>query len=175
MNLRLATLNDVPQLQSLMEQSARALAHRDYTEVQIETALKGVWGVDTQLIRDETYFVVENDVKSVACGGWSPRKTLFGSDAHEGREPELLDPKKDAARIRAFFVHPDFARKGIGRILLERCEGKAQKEGFRAAELVATLPGVRLYAACGYEEFERKEYEIGAGVTIEFVKMRKVF
>jgi GNAT superfamily N-acetyltransferase len=175
MKIRLATLDDVPQLQSVIEQSARALAHRDYTQAQIEAALKGAWGVDTQLIRDETYFVVENSGKFIACGGWSKRKTLFGSDANKGREPELLDPKKDAARIRAFFVHPDFARKGIGRMILERCETEAQKEGFRAAELVATLPGVRLYAACGYEEIERKDYELGGGVMIEFVKMRKVF
>jgi GNAT superfamily N-acetyltransferase len=172
-NLRLATLDDVPQLQLLIEQSARILARDDYTEAQIEAALKGAWGVDTQLIRDGTYFVVENEGALVACGGWSRRKTLFGGDAHESREPELLNPTTDPARIRAFFVHPDFARKGIGRLLLDRCETAARAEGFSAAELVATLPGVRLYAACGFEEAERREYALRGATPICFVTMRK--
>jgi len=174
MNFRVATLDDVPHLQKLIEQSARALGRNDYTEAQIEAALKGAWGVDTQLIRDQTYFVVESEAKLIACGGWSRRKTLFGSDAREGREPELLRPKKDAARIRAFFVHPEFARKRVGRMLLERCEAAAKAEGFSAAELVATLPGVRLYAACGYDEIDRKEYPLDGAIQIEFVKMRKM-
>ena len=174
MNVRVATLDDVPHLQNLIEQSARVLARNDYTQVQIEAALKGAWGVDTQLIRDQTYFAVESEGKLIACGGWSRRKTLFGSDARPGREPELLDPKKDPVRIRAFFVHPDFTRKGIGRILLDRCESAAKAEGFNAAELVATLPGVRLYVPCGYTEIERKEYPLDGAIRIEFVKMRKM-
>jgi GNAT superfamily N-acetyltransferase len=175
MNFRAATLDDVPQLRTLIEQSARALARNDYTEAQIDAALKSAWGVDTQLIRDRTYFVVEIEGELVACGGWSRRKTLFGSDAREDREPGILDPKNDAARIRAFFVHPNFARHGIGKALLKRCEAEAQLEAFRAAELVATLPGVRLYSACGYEEIERKDYELADGLMIEFVRMRKKF
>jgi GNAT superfamily N-acetyltransferase len=173
MNFRVATLDDVPQLQILIEQSARALARNDYTEAQVEAALKSAWGVDTQLIRDGTYFVVEDEGELVACGGWSRRKTLFGSDARPGREPDLLNQKNDAARIRAFFVHPNFARKGIGRALLQRCEAAAKADGFTAAELVATLPGVRLYAACGYEEMERKNYPLAGACLIEFITMRK--
>src|SRR5688500_8082696 len=115
---RNATIEDVGALGELIGASARELGKRDYTLQQIEAALKGAWGVDRQLIVDKTYFVVEAEKKLVGCGGWSRRKTLFGSDAHAGREPELLDPRKDAARIRAFFVHPDFARRGIGRKLL---------------------------------------------------------
>ena len=175
MNLRLrtATLGDVETLRELIAQSARELGREDYTAKQIEAALKGAWGVDTELIRDGTYFVVERDGRLAACGGWSRRKTLFGSDTHAGREPGLLDPKTDAARIRAFFVHPDFARQGIGRMLLARCEEEAKSHGFTRAVLVATLPGVRLYETCGYDEIERKEYPLEEGEMIEFVTMRK--
>lgn len=175
LKIRNATLEDVAELRELIQKSARELGRADYTPEQIEAALRGAWGVDTQLIRDETYFVVENGRKLVACGGWSRRKTLFGSDSRTDRAPQLLNPKEDAARIRAFFVHPNYARQGIGRMLLKRCEAEATRAGFRAAELVATLPGVRLYAACGYEEVERKEYALGDGVSIEFVRMRKEF
>jgi GNAT superfamily N-acetyltransferase len=173
--MRVANLRDAGPLRELIEESARGLGKGDYSTEQIEAALKGAWGVDTQLIRDGTYFVVEVGGRLAGCGGWSRRKTLFGGDAQPGREAELLDARKDAARIRAFFVHPDFARRGLGRMLLERCEEEAKREKFRSAELVATLPGVRLYSACGYEEVGRKEYEIGRGVMIEFVTMRKLF
>jgi N-acetylglutamate synthase-like GNAT family acetyltransferase len=173
LTIRTAKLDDVGALRELIERSARELGGGDYAPEQIEAALRGAWGVDTQLIHDKTYFVVESGGELAACGGWSRRKTLFGSDAHASREPELLSPGKDAARIRAFFVHPDFARRGIGRMLLERCELEAKKEGFTRAELVATLPGVRLYEACGYERLERKEYPLEDGITIEFVRMRK--
>ncbi|MGZ8901841.1 MAG: GNAT family N-acetyltransferase [Limisphaerales bacterium] len=173
--MRNAILDDGCALRELIAKSAREIGRQDYAVEQIEAALKGAWGVDTQLIRDRTYFVVEVDGRLAGCGGWSRRKTLFGGDAQPGREVELLDPRKDAARIRAFFVHPDFARRGIGKMLLERCEAAAKEEGFKRAELVATLPGVRLYAACGYDEVERKDYEVGGGVMIEFVTMRRVF
>lgn len=173
LELRAARVEEVAMLQELIEMSARALGRKDYSGEQIEAALKGAWGVDSQLIRDGTYFAVEVEGRLAGCGGWSRRKTLFGGDAHAAREAELLDPAKDAARIRAFFVHPDFARRGIGRMLLERCEAEARREGFQAAELVATLPGVRLYVACGYEEVERREYELPGGVEIEFVTMRR--
>lgn len=173
--IRLAKMADVERLRELIRMSARVLAQADYSSEQIEAALKGAWGVDTQLIRDGTYFVVEVDGVFAACGGWSRRKTLFGADAQPGRDAELLDANKDAARIRAFFVRPDFARKGIGRMLLEQCEEEGKREGFRSAELVATLPGVRLYSACGYEEVERRGYEVGCGVMLEFVTMRKKF
>lgn len=171
--MRLATIEDVPRLEQLIRLSATVLARDDYSQAQIEAALKGAWGVDTQLIRDGTYFVAESNDELVACGGWSRRKTLFGSDARSGREPELLDSARDAARIRAFFVHPNFARQGIGRIFLERCEREAKEEGFRSAELVATFPGVRFYEQCGFVEVERKDYPLEAGITIAFVSMKK--
>ena len=171
--IRHATLSDVPQLGELIQASARGISREHYSPEQIEGALKSAWGVDTQLIRDGTYFAVEREGELVACGGWSKRKTLFGGDAQQSREPELLDSARGACRIRAFFVHPQFARRGIGRMLLERCEAEAKREGFSRAELVATLPGSQLYRACGYEEIERKNYPLGAEVEIEFVTMRK--
>jgi GNAT superfamily N-acetyltransferase len=125
------------------------------------------------LIRDGTYFVVEVEGKIVACGGWSRRKTRFGADAQAGRESDVLDPARDAARVRAFFVHPNWARRGIGRVLLERCEAEARAHGFRAAELVATLPGHRLYSRYGYRGDERIAYPLRGGVTIEFIPMKK--
>ena len=171
--IRAAKIGDIAALEELIRLSARQLGRGHYSEEQIESALEGAWGVDTQLIRDGTFFVVETEGKLAACGGWSRRKTLFGSDAMVGREAELLIPGRDAARIRAFFVHPDFARRGLGRRLLEHCEAEARREGFTAAELVATLPGVQLYAACGYREVERKEYLLRDGISIEFVSMKR--
>lgn len=173
MRLRPATLDDVPALERVIAASARALGRPDYTEAQIEAALGTAWGVDTELVRDGTYFVVEVDGAIVACGGWSRRRTLFGADAHPGRESALLDSALDAARIRAFFVHPDHGRRGIGRMLLERCETAARREGFRAAELMATLPGRRLYGAFGYTDGEPIDHPLPGGLTIRFVPMRK--
>lgn len=171
--LRKATLDDAPVLDELITESARGLCGADYSEAQIEAAIGTAWGVDSELIRDETYFVVEAEGKIVACGGWSRRKTLFGADAQSGRESEVLDPIKDAARVRAFFVRPDWARQGIGRILLEKCEAEARAYGFASAELVATLPGHRLYGMYGYRGDERVEYPLSGGVTIEFIPMKK--
>jgi GNAT superfamily N-acetyltransferase len=173
MQLRCATLEDIPQLHSLIAASIRALGADDYRSEQIEGALKGAFGVDTQLIRDGTYFVVEIDGRTAACGGWSKRKTLFGGDARAERDAAELDPTRDAAKIRAFFVHPDFARRGIGRLLLDRCEQAAIVGGFTRFEMMATLPGVRLYEACGYVPAARIDYPVGEGVTIEFVPMSK--
>jgi GNAT superfamily N-acetyltransferase len=171
--IRPATIDDVPVLQRLIADSSRGLSREDYSPEQIEAALGTAWGVDTQLIADNTYFVVECGQQIVGCGGWSRRKTLFGSDARRDREPALLDPAREAAKIRAFFVHPDWARRGIGRALLERCEAQAAAEGFQACELMATLPGRRLYAACGYRAGEPMQYSLEGGLTIEFVPMRK--
>lgn len=171
--LRLATLDDVPAITVVIALSARGLCVGDYTAAQVEAALGGAWGCDTQLIRDGTYFVFAEGARLVACGGWSWRRTLFGSDAQPGRVPESLDPERDAARIRAFFVHPDWGRRGLGRALLARCEAEATLHGFRAAELMATLPGVRLYRACGYVGEERVEYPLPGGEVIAFVPMRK--
>lgn len=141
-SLRLATIDDIPALTALIQSSARALAANDYTPVQIEAALKTAWGVDSALIRDGTYFVVEIGGEKAACGGWSHRKTLFGGDAQPGRESEILDPATEAARIRAFFVKPEFARQGLGRLLLNHCEAAARQAGFKRAALVATLPAI---------------------------------
>jgi GNAT superfamily N-acetyltransferase len=172
-SIRPATVGDVPALERLIADSSRALSREDYSPEQIEAALGSAWGVDTQLIADGTYFVVECGGMIAGCGGWSRRKTLFGSDARKDREPDLLDPARDAAKIRAFFVHPEWARKGIGRALLDRCEAEAAAAGFHASELMATLPGRRLYQACGYRAGDPIQYPLRAGLTIEFVPMRK--
>jgi GNAT superfamily N-acetyltransferase len=134
-------------------------------------------GVDHQLIADRTYFGVESvDQRIVGCGGWSKRRTLYGaSNFAHGRNPEMLDPAEDPAKIRAFFVHPDAARKGIGRSILERCEAEAVAAGFRSAEMMATLPGVPLYLACGYETGESVQVPVGNGVFVECIKMAKAF
>lgn len=172
-SLRAAELADVPQLEQLIADSARVLCAADYTATQIDAALGSAWGVDTQLIRDRTYFVLAADSGMAACGGWSRRRTLFGTDAHGGREPELLDPQLEAARIRAFFVHPSWARRGLGRWLLAHCEASARHEGFRSAQLLATLPGQRLYRAFGYVGEERVAYPLPGGGMIDFVPMTK--
>lgn len=171
--LRLARLDEVSELEQLIAASARGLSRGDYSEEQIEAAIGTAWGVDTELIRDRTYFVVESGGERIGCGGWSRRQTLFGGDRRPGRESALLDPAKDAARVRAFFVRPDWARRGIGRALLERCEAEARAHGFRATELMATLPGERLYRAYGYVAGDRLHHPLRGGLTIEFVGMRK--
>jgi GNAT superfamily N-acetyltransferase len=172
---RKAGLGDIPALRALIELSARALGRDDYSSEQIEAALAGAWGVDTQLIHDGCYFVGENAGVAVACGGWSWRKTLFGGDTQVGRQSEALDPAHDAARIRAFFVHPQWARRGLGRALLELCEREVRAAGFASAALVATLPGERLYRACGYTSEGQQRYPLGQGRDIVFVPMRKIF
>jgi N-acetylglutamate synthase-like GNAT family acetyltransferase len=171
--LRKATAHDIPVLEALIARSARGLSTADYRPEQVEGALRGAFGVDTQLLRDETYFVAEQDGIAVACGGWSYRATLFGSDARAGRDASALDPRTQAAKVRAFFVDPAWARRGIGTLLLERCEREAQAHGFQEVELMATLPGLKLYRARGYVGAEQIRYEVGEGVSIEFVPMRK--
>jgi len=173
-SLRPARLEDRAALEALIARSARELSAGDYTAEQIEGALRGAFGVDTQLIRDQTYFVVEADSKVVGCGGWSKRKTLFGGDARSDRDAAELNPQQDAAKIRAFFVDPDYARRGIGKAILDRCETEAREHGFTRYELMATLPGLRLYAARGYVAGEAIQHPLGNGVTIPFVPMRKV-
>jgi GNAT superfamily N-acetyltransferase len=171
--IRKATRTDQAALQALIARSARELGAVDYRPEQIEGALRGAFGVDTQLIDDGTYFVVECGGTLVGCGGWSKRRTLFGGDAHRERNAQELDPATDAAKIRAFFVDPEYARRGIGRALLERCESEARAHGFTRFELMGTLPGVRLYAALGYVGSERVHYPVATGVTIEFIPMHK--
>ena len=171
--LRRATLADLPALGPLIAASARELSRGDYTPEQVEGALRGAFGTDTQLIRDGSYFVIEAEGRLAGCGGWSRRRTLFGSDARADRDATELDPAMDAAKIRAFFIHPDFARRGLGTMMLERCEQDAMAHGFTRFELMGTLPGVRLYAARGYQAGERIEWPLGDGLAIPFVPMSK--
>jgi GNAT superfamily N-acetyltransferase len=172
--LRKALLADIPAIEALIARSARRLGAADYRPAQIEGALRGAFGVDTQLLADQTYFVVEDEGRLVGCGGWSFRSTLFGGDARVGRDSSPLDPRTQAAKIRAFFVDPDAARRGIGSRLLEHCESEARAHGFSRAELMATLPGVKLYAARGYTGAAMVRYDIGQGESIEFIPMRKI-
>ena len=171
--LRRATMADLPALGPLIAASARELSRGDYTPEQVEGALRGAFGTDTQLIRDGSYFVIEAEGRLAGCGGWSRRRTLFGGDARTGRDATELDPATEAAKIRAFFIHPDFARRGLGTMMLERCEQDAMAHGFSRFELMGTLPGVRLYAARGYQPGERVEWPLGDGLAIPFVPMSK--
>jgi len=171
--LRNATHADIPTLEALIARSARGLSTEDYRPAQVEGALRGAFGVDTQLLTDRTYFIAEEDRQPVGCGGWSFRSTLFGGDARVDRDASLLDPATQAAKIRAFFVDPSAARRGIGSLLLERCETEARAHGFTRVELMATLPGVKLYAARGYRGTDRVRYDVGLGESIEFVPMTK--
>ena len=171
--IRKATLDDRGEIERLIVESARKLSRKDYSDEQIEAAIRSVFGVDTSLIVDGTYFVADSNGRLLGCGGWSKRKTLFGGDQFASRDASELDPRTEPAKIRAFFIHPECARKGIGRAILSRCETEARAHGFRSIELMSTLPGIKLYRACGYEGHERVEYEIGDGVTIQFVPMRK--
>ena len=171
--LRKATLDDIPALQSLIARSARGLSTDDYRPAQVEGALRGAFGVDTQLLADQTYFVAEENGVIVGCGGWSYRSTLFGSDDRSDRDSSMLDPAHQAAKIRAFFVDPSQARRGIGSLLLGQCEHEARARGFSQVELMATLPGVKLYAVRGYVGTETVRYDVGGGEAIEFIPMRK--
>lgn len=174
--LRKATLDDKPAISTLIAESVRGLSRLDYDEEQIERALAtSVFGVDTELIVDGTYFVVEVDGQLVGCGGWSKRKTLFGGDRFAERASENLDPRYEPAKIRAFFVHPQWARRGIGKTILRRCEADARAGGFQSLELMATLPGLKMYQAFGYVAGEQVLYQMDDAVAIEFVRMNKRF
>jgi len=172
-SLRKACAEDVEKLATLIAASVRGLAKGFYNDVQIEHSIRTVFGVDHQLIEDGTYFVAELHGRTAGCGGWSKRKTLYGASVYEGRDPELLDPSNEPAKIRAFFVHPEMARLGVGRSILERCETEAREYGFRSAEMMATLPGVPLYEVCGYQRIGSQNIPIGDGAEIECVIMRK--
>ena len=171
--LRRAARADIPVLAALIARSAHGLSAADYTQSQVAGALRGAFGVDTQLVDDGTYFVAEEDGVIAGCGGWSFRATLFGGDTRTDRDASMLDPRTHAAKIRAFFVEPAHARRGVGSLLLERCETEARERGFSRVELMATLPGVRLYAARGYIGTQRVSYDLGNGEHIDFVPMSK--
>src|SRR5919197_91177 len=150
LQIRTATNQDIPALEDLISNSVRNLSKEHYTEQQIEGALIYIFGVDTQLIADETFYVAETAGLIVGCGGWSKRKTLFGGDQAKAGEDSTLDPEVEPARIRAFFVHPAWARRGVGTLILNACEEAAIKAGFSELELVATLPGEPFYMSFGY-------------------------
>jgi GNAT superfamily N-acetyltransferase len=177
--VRKAVAEDIPRLREIIEASVRGLQAEDYSPAQIAGALKSVYGVDSQLIADGTYFVAEvlqpgtHGEQVVACGGWSKRKTLYGGDQYAGREDSLLDPSRDAAKIRAFFVHPDWARRGIGTLILQACENAALAAGFTRMEMGATLSGVAFYRAKGYAEVENQVVPLGNGQDLPIVKMTK--
>jgi GNAT superfamily N-acetyltransferase len=171
--IRKANLSDRPAIERLIIASARGLSRSDYSEQQIEGAIRTVFGVDTNLIIDGTYFVADNDGDLIGCGGWSKRRTLFGGDQYASRDGAELDPQTEAAKIRAFFIHPEHARKGIARAILDVCEAEAKAAGFQSLELMSTLPGIKLYRACGYEGTERVELDVGEGLTLGLVPMRK--
>lgn len=174
--LRLATIDDLRMLEELVAESVWTLQANDYTDAQREAAIRIVYGVDTQLIRDGTYYAVDQHRQIVACGGWSRRRTLFGGDQHgPSREPKLLDPASEPARIRAFFVRPGWERRGIGSALVRACEQAAVAEGFRAMEMASTLTGVALYAAHGYSEMERIDVPLEHGLTLPVIRMAKIF
>ncbi len=174
--LRKATFDDEAAIASVIAASVRGLAKVIYDERQIELSIRTVFGVDRQLIDDQTYFVVEAGAQIVACGGWRHRRTLYGASGYQqSRKPEKLDPKSEPAKIRAFFVHPDAARRGIGRAILNASEAEACAAGFSSVEMMATLPGVPLYEACGYERGESFSVPLENGVSIECIQMSRRF
>lgn len=186
-SIRLADARDVRELQRLIEVSVLGLQGGDYSPAQLKRALEVVYGVDTQLIADGTYFVAEAPIDEspeenpernpplliVGCGGWSRRRTLYGGDQFASREDSPLDPATDAAKIRAFFVHPDWARRGIGGMILAACEAAAKAAGFHRLEMGATLTGVPFYKAKGYAELEETEAPLGQGMALQIVRMAK--
>jgi GNAT superfamily N-acetyltransferase len=174
-HLRVATMEDVAEIRGLIDASVRGLQAGDYSAAQIEGALATVFTVDSQLIADGTYFAAFDESGELAgCGGWSFRKTLYGGDHQiEKIAPERLDPMVDAAKVRAIFVHPKFARMGVGSLILEAAEGAALAAGFKRFEMGSTLTGVALYALKGYREVSRVLVPVGGGEEIEVVRMVK--
>ncbi len=169
---RRARPGDIPTLKILMDAAIGEL-QRGYLTAQEIEASRFVMGLDTQLIADGSYFIVESEGRIAGCGGWSRRATLFGGDHSAGRSDALLDPAKDAARVRAMYTHPDFARRGVGRMILELCERAAAAEGFSRLEMGATLAGEPLYRACGYAVIERLDTDTPLGVRVPILRMAK--
>ncbi len=172
LRLRLARPGDMPVLSALMDRAIGELL-RDFLPPEGVAASYEIMGLDTQLIADGTYFVVEDAGEIAGCGGWSRRATLFGGDHSAGRDAALLDPKTDAARVRAMYTHPDHTRKGVGRIILDACEAAARAEGFSRVEMAATMGGVPLYRACGYHDIEPFEAVTSTGYRVPLIRMGK--
>lgn len=168
---RLANEADLPALSAVMDASIAELQKGFLDPTQIESS-RMIMGLDRQLVADRTYFVVESEGRIAGCGGWSRRATLYGGDHTPGRDAALLDPAKEPARVRAMYTHPDFARRGVGRLILELCEAAARAEGFTRLELMATLSGRALYAQCGYVDIEAIEDARG-GAAVPLVRMGK--
>jgi GNAT superfamily N-acetyltransferase len=172
MKLRLAAADDLPAMRNVMELAIDELQISFLSEEEV-AASHAVMGLDTQLVADGTYFIVEEDGRVAGCGGWSRRATLYGGDhSLDLREPRLLDSATEPARVRAMYTHPAFVRKGVGRMILEAAEQAARREGFGEAELMATMAGEPLYRACGYEQVERTSATVG-DVAVPLVRMRK--
>jgi GNAT superfamily N-acetyltransferase len=172
---RLATAGDIPELRVLIPMSVRALSEGFYSPAQVDGALEHhVFGVDSRLIEDGTYLIAEADGQIVCAGGWSKRKTLYGSSEGKTGPDPLLDPSRDPARIRAFFVHPGWARRGIGRRIMQACEDAAREAGFTRMELVATLPGEKLYAVMGFKPVEPVDIPLSDGDMLPCVRMDKL-
>lgn len=185
--VRVAADADIPALRELIQLSVRKLQAQDYSPEQMEAALKSVFGVDSQLIVDGTYFVAEAklsrgnsaamesqaDLVQVGCGGWSKRKTLYGGDRWRDRQDDLLDPLHDAAKIRAFFIHPDWARRGIGTRILDACEAAAAAAGFTRFEMGATLTGAKLFGERGYVPLQKIDLSLENGITFPIIHMEK--
>ena len=179
-HIRPAVFADIPVLRPLIDASVQRLQSGDYSPAQIDSALRAVFGVDSQLVGDGTYLVVETVLGDsndhpviVACGGWSKRKTLYGGDRWRDRQDDMLDPATDAAKIRAFFIHPDWARQGIGTLLLDACESAARAAGFTRFEMGATLTGVKLFQKRGYVAVERMNVPLEGDITLPIIHMVK--
>jgi GNAT superfamily N-acetyltransferase len=172
LSIRTATEADLPALRELMARSIDELQSAYLTPEQV-VASRDIMGLDTQLVSDRTYFIVEADGQVAGCGGWSRRATLFGGDHTAGRDAALLDPAAEPARIRAMYTSPDFARRGVGRLIIATCEAAAAAEGFAACEMAATLAGEPLYRACGYEVIEPFDGVSASGVRVPLKRMGK--
>lgn len=170
--VRTSTLDEIPQLNQMIVESARVLSRGFYTEQETESAIKYVFGVDSALVKDGSYFTAILDGELVGCGGWSRRRTLYGGDQRPMGADEFLDPAHDPARIRAFFISPKAARRGVGRAVFEACKQAALKQGFTSLELMATLPGVPFYEVLGFQKLEDVADVLPDGVTIRFERMR---
>jgi GNAT superfamily N-acetyltransferase len=176
--IRPATTADIPALLSLVEQSVRQLQTNDYSPEQIDASIGTAFGIDRQLIADRTYFVatpIAEPTQLVACGGWSFRKTMCGSDSLANRDASTLDPADPTAyaKIRAIFVHPAWARRGLGSLILAHCEAAAQAAGFTRFEMGSTLTGVPLYTLKGYIERSRSSLDLPKGPALTIVHMNK--
>jgi GNAT superfamily N-acetyltransferase len=172
--IRLATVEDISVLAELIHDSVRGLSASYYSAQQIKSALVHIFGVDTQLILDGTYFVAQAGDEIAGSGGWSKRKTLFGGDQSKSAETEpLLDPATEPARVRAFYIQPRWSRKGIGSLILKSCEEAAREAGFKCIELAATLPGEPFYLARGYEKGEEISIQTPDGQLLPTFRMTK--